>query len=276
MKKVIYTVLIGNYDELKEPTKITPDWDYVVFTDNEELRSENWKIRLVASGDSKRLSRFYKIVNQFPDYDLSVYIDATFRIKRDLNFFTNEKTEGIWFNKHPMRDCAYEEAEIVISKSLDDKSVVESQVSKYQEEGFPPQFGLWRGGIIIRNERDLSVKKLTSNWYQETEKGSWRDQISLPYVCWKNKIIPNTIPHGLSQAYFKQSLHSAYPTSDWKFSGEGEYDPQLIYKYDTAHLIILNNGLLYPRWLSNYISMKDGTERFIELVKILNGVIVRA
>jgi len=276
MKKAIYTVIMGDYDDLKEPTKVTSDWDYVAITDNPSLKSNIWQIRLVESGDSKKLSRFYKIKNHFPEYDLSVYVDATFQIKRDLNYFVNEKTRGIWFNKHPMRDCAYEEAEVVISKHLDKKEVVEQQINRYQLDGFPPQFGLWRGGIIIRNPQDLLVTKLTDDWYNEIETNSWRDQISLPFVCWKNKITPNTIPHGLSQAYFKQSLHSAYPTTEWKFSGEGEYDSELIKKYDTAHLIILSNGLLYPKWLSNYISMKEGPERFIELVKILNGVIVRA
>lgn len=275
MKKVIYTVLTGDVDNLKEPTKVNPDWDYVCFTDNPNLVSSTWNIRLVNGQDKKRLSRYFKIKNQFTDYDLSIYIDATFRIKRDLNYLVNGKTKGIWLNKHPMRQCAYEEAEVVVNKGLDDTAVVLDQIERYKLDGFPPDYGLWRCGIIIRDPKDQKITEMCDKWYEEIETGTWRDQVSFPYTCWKSNIHPNTIPYGLTEAYFKQSLHSSNPTTDWKFVGEGDYDKGLIDRYPTAHLIILKNGILFPRWLNNYISLKNGTDRFIELVQILNGTIVR-
>lgn len=274
MKKVIFTVIIGDTDDLKEVTKITPGWEYVCITDNPNITSSTWNIKLVSSGDSKKLSRYYKIKNHFPTYDLSIFIDGTFTVKRDLDLFTQGKYGGIWFNKHPMRQCAYEEAEVVVNKGLDDSRVID-QITRYQLDGLPPQFGLWRCGVIIRNPKDPKITELCDRWYEEIERGTWRDQVSLPYVCWKMGITPNTIPYGLSEAYFKQSLHKANPTPDWKFVGEGDYDKTLIDKYPTAHLIVLKNGILFPRWLNNYISLKNGVERFIELVKILNGTIVR-
>jgi len=281
MKKVIYTVIFGGVDDIKEPYHYNTDWDYVCFTDNPDLTSDHWDIQVVPKSDNtKKASRFYKIKNQFPEYDLSIYIDATFEIRRDLNHYTHQRDKSIWVNKHPMRQCAYEEAQIVIDKGLDNKEVVENQILKYQFDGFPGDFGLWRCGIIIRNPKDDKVEDLCNIWYNEIEEGSWRDQISFPYACWKADIHPKMIPYGLSETYFKQSLHKAHPTDDWKYVSltkeENSYDKELTIKYSTAHLIILKDGILFPKWVNNYISLKNGTDRFCELVKILNGTIVRA
>jgi len=44
---VIYTAIIGNYDTLKDPEYIDENCDYVCFTDNRELKSDIWQIRLI-------------------------------------------------------------------------------------------------------------------------------------------------------------------------------------------------------------------------------------
>ena len=41
--KVCYTVLFGDYEELKEPTIISDGWRYVCFTD-QPLKSDVWEI----------------------------------------------------------------------------------------------------------------------------------------------------------------------------------------------------------------------------------------
>jgi len=275
MKKICYTVLTNDSDDLKEPLKPNPSWDYVVFTDNPELRSTTWSIELVNGTDPKKLSRFYKVKNHFPEYDISVFIDATFTIKKDLDYFALNKKEGIWLNRHPMRQCAYQEAEVVKEKGLDDPKTVDSLISNYESEGFPKEWGLWRCGIMVRNPRDTLLTQMCETWWKEIEQGTYRDQISFPYACWKTGLKPNSIVKGITETYFKQSLHKAQPTTDWLFTGEGEYDKSLTERYSTAHVILTKKGLLYPKWIKNYVSMKNGEERFLELIKILGGVIVR-
>ena len=63
---VIYTAIIGDYDTLKEPEYIDENCDYICFTDNWELTSDIWQIRLVenTSLDSTRLQRMYKVLPQ--------------------------------------------------------------------------------------------------------------------------------------------------------------------------------------------------------------------
>ena len=43
MKKVVFTFIINGYDTLKDPTIVTPGWDYLCFSD-EGLSSEVPKI----------------------------------------------------------------------------------------------------------------------------------------------------------------------------------------------------------------------------------------
>jgi hypothetical protein len=271
MKKIIFTSLTGNVDDLKEPTKITPGWEYICYSDNQELKSDVWEIRTIAGADPKKLSRYVK--THPPEADLTVYVDATFKIKGNLDRFALSKSEGIWLNSHPQRQCIYEEAEVVMLKELDKREIIDKHILRYREEGLSEQWGLWRCGIIVR-DNNSKIKELNELWWKEIESGSWRDQISFPYACWKLGIRPNNILHGITNIYFKQSLHKPQQTDEWKFVGEGDYDSTLTKKYQGAHLIVLKNGLLFPKWISNYISMKNGKDRFIELVKILNGVVV--
>jgi hypothetical protein len=275
MKKLIFTSIFGPYDDLKEPQKPNPDWTFVCFT-NQDLKSDTWDIVKVEGDDNRKLSRRHKIPNLFPEYDLSIFIDATFEIKRQsLDKFALSKTNGIWLNAHPQRSCVYEEAAIVIEKGLDDADLVTKQIERYRAEGLPANDGLCRCGIMVRNPKDDKITEMCNVWMKEVEENSWRDQISFMYACWKTGVVPNEILHGITQIYFKQHLHKPRPTDTWTFVGEGDYDKSLTEKYQGAHLIILKNGLLYPEWINLYISLKShGRDRFIELIKILNGIVV--
>lgn len=36
--------MIGDYDNLKEPTVITKGWDYICYTSNKHLKSKHWDV----------------------------------------------------------------------------------------------------------------------------------------------------------------------------------------------------------------------------------------
>lgn len=276
MKKIIYTAIFGKTDTLKEPISVSPGWQYICYTDDPELKSDVWEIVVVETQNPRKTSRYYK--THPPEADLTIWIDATFEIKKhNLDKFALSKTEGIWLNSHPQRQCVYEEASIITEKNLDNIDTVTKQIERYRQEGLPEQFGLWRCGIIVRNGNDPLIKKLNELWWEEIEGGSWRDQISFAYACWKLNIAPNNILHGITTIYFKQHLHLSHPTEDWIYdNGEPvEKENPLIKKYDTAHLILLTDRFLIPQWVRNYINPKVGRQRFEELVQILGGVIVR-
>lgn len=271
MQTCIYTCLFGDTDFLKDPEVVTPGCDYVCFTNNPNLKSDVWKIQLCDGHiGNKRLSRWFKILPP-EGYDQTLYVDATFRILRDLTPLLKSKTEGVYLFKHPQRNCAYKEAEVVKDKKLDDERLINAQVANYQTEGFPENYGLWRCGILIRDSRNA---KLNETWLQEVESYSWRDQISFPYACWKTGTTPKPILASLTDHYFEQSLHKTHLTDDWKHFGTGVPNWDITLKHQLAHLIVTEDNLYFPAWLNNYVGMSFGRERFIELVRQLNGDIV--
>lgn len=46
-------------------------------------------------------------------------------------------------------------------------------------------------GCMVRDHNDEFVKKLMNDWQNEIMKYSVRDQLSFPYVCWKNHFVPD-------------------------------------------------------------------------------------
>lgn len=47
MKAVCYTCITGNYDKLHDPLVVPHDIDFICFTNNQQLKSNIWKIRSI-------------------------------------------------------------------------------------------------------------------------------------------------------------------------------------------------------------------------------------
>ena len=66
VKRVVYTVLIGDYEQLNEQPQVTTSGiDFVCFTDDTELKSETWNIRVIEPRfprDSVRSQRYLKMI----------------------------------------------------------------------------------------------------------------------------------------------------------------------------------------------------------------------
>lgn len=202
MKKIIYTVLLGDY-KLNEPKYINKDWSLICFTDK-NLVSNNWSIRRIKCDNPKKKSREIKIrFDKFLDSDLCLYLDAKFTIKCDLdNFVEKNLKSDIAVMRHNRRTCAYDEANFCISIRKDYKSVILNQVLSYRNDGFPQNFGLYAPGIMIR-KCSYEVIDFMGKWYNEIEKHSYRDIISFSYVLWKTPIKLSVMPFRKTYKEFK-------------------------------------------------------------------------
>lgn len=47
--KALYTINFGGYDPLKEPTVVTPGWDYIVFSDT-DTAADSFDVIVVDTG----------------------------------------------------------------------------------------------------------------------------------------------------------------------------------------------------------------------------------
>lgn len=197
MKKVIYTCITGEYDEIKEPAYMTPGWDYVCFTNNPKLQSNCWEVRQINMEnpdhkdlDNTRLARRIKILPHLyvSEYDLSIWIDGNLGIATDLNEFVSlvfKEDTPLSLMNHSSRNCIYEEALQCIREKKDDPSVISSQISGYMKEGFPENFGMVQTGIEVRKHNDPDLISFNEKWFEEVRTKSKRDQLSFNYIVWK-------------------------------------------------------------------------------------------
>ena len=194
-KKVVYTCITGDYDNLLTPKIVSEDFDYICFTDNTNLQNDVWKIMpLPKETDELSQVKKQRYVKTHPhlilkDYDISIWIDGNIEIIGEMNDFIKNvdvSDASILIPKHPSRKCIYAEERAVISMKKDTSQNTNPQIKRYKEEKFPKDYGLVQSNIIFRKHNDEKCIKIMDEWWEEIKNGSHRDQLSFNYVCWKN------------------------------------------------------------------------------------------
>lgn len=210
-KKVIYTCITGNYDTLSEPKFSSKDWDFVCYTDTpESIKSNVWQVRTIPDSLTKlskqKKQRYIKINAHefFPDYDISIYVDANVELLKNPDTFISTLKADIALPKHPTRNCIYKEVEACLKVKKDTPENMYPQIERYKEEGFPEDYGLTQNNIIIRRHNKKDCIKLMTSWWKEVEKGSYRDQLSFYYSLWKTGVKIDVLDKTLCDGpYFK-------------------------------------------------------------------------
>lgn len=181
-----YTAIYGNYEELKEPTVVTPGWRYICFTD-QDVSSKVWEIvRVPAAEDPIRAARRRKILT-YEYFEISIWVDGSFQVNCDLNQWWNKHfVFPMTVIAHPDRSCAYAEAEVCIKNQRGNEDDIKTQIEIYRSEGMPENSGLIQSGILMR-ENAIGVKAFCDLWYEQIDLSA-RDQIGFAYAEWKGDI----------------------------------------------------------------------------------------
>lgn len=194
----VYTVVFGKYDNICEPLCAPDNIDYYCVTDqNIDLTNSKWK-KIDISGFRDDLdkftnvekNRFFKMMPNkiFEDYEYSVYIDGNIQIIADLTPFIHKiQVPGIAAHWHSSRDCVYDE----MKAALQAKKESEKNLARHKEhliqENYPPHYGLLECNVLARKHTAF-CNLMMEQWWSEFETFSKRDQLSLPYVLFKNKV----------------------------------------------------------------------------------------
>lgn len=197
-KKVIYTCIINNYDDLINHYFINDEWDYICFTDDNKLIQKKrygiWKIEPLRFNnlDATRNNRWHKLHPHiiFPDYEESIYIDANINILTSYLFeLIEEKEKDLLFPIHYKRNCIYQEIESLMNSSRyseDDKKVFFKQKEFLKQKKFPNKYGLGENNIIYRKHHSPEIIDIMNDWWDMIINFSKRDQTSLAFVMWKH------------------------------------------------------------------------------------------
>lgn len=215
--KVVYTAVFGGYDSVA-PVNPLWDCDFVCFTDNPNHIAPGWIIVIIELNDVAPLdaNRLYKMMPHIflPNYEFSLYIDGNIKLTSDPKKLFDKylNTSVIALPKHQYRNCAYNEAAICIANKLGDEEIIRRQFSRYSNEGFPINYGMTENGIILRRHHDEFVKILMTHWWSEYQDGGKRDQLSLPYLFWRNDANWTEIKEGprISSEYFQIEPHNKH------------------------------------------------------------------
>ena len=209
-KIVVYTVLVGDYEALKEPQTLDPAARYILFTDNFTLKSEKWEVvALDTEGLSpRRASRLPKLLPHLylPDHDISVYLDASLTIiEPDVATMARDALQDrdIAGYAHFERDCVFDEIEECLALGKVDKARTTSFRKRLKKEKFPRHWGLLENGFLVRRNSPV-LRRINDLWFEEYIAGPERDQFSLMYVLWRAEV-----PHAVigNSRNFRKSPH---------------------------------------------------------------------
>ena len=205
---VIYTVLVGGYDDVLQPKVVDDRFDYVLFSnDFKETKQGVWTVReipRVVENDNKRLSRYPKTHPEtlLADYKASLYIDANIQILDQWVYdrFIELYSQNIEFAGIQLvltgRDCIYEHSFDMCQALLEHDYVAIRQCHRLYELGFPRHFGLNENNVLFRIHND-KMKATDEEWWDWILNYSSRDQFSFMYCLWKNGVPLNYfLPEG--------------------------------------------------------------------------------
>lgn len=205
----VISAISGGYDTIWEDQVFT--CPYVMFSDQQ---SDKWSVRkpFQLFSDPNRNAKIPKILSHKFSGEYSLWIDGNISILRDPNQLINEYLDGydICFFKHPVRNCVYKELEELILLGLDDTNVMNNQIQRYIDGGYPQNNGLHAGSVILRRHTP-QVIEFNNLWWSEVTTGSRRDQLSLDYCLWKTGLKPRHFdgyhqPHyGVSELFVSRS-----------------------------------------------------------------------
>ena len=202
-KVAIYTCITGNYDEVEEPLIKEDGCDYFLFTNNKNIKSDNWKImpipeEIANMGNNAKVNRYIKMHPKelFDEYDYSIYIDGNIKLVSTISQFVKQVSEktGLAIHRHCTNECIYNEVKDCRAYGKGNYSKLKKQVKRYKKEGFPKDYGMLECNVLVSDLKNNNSKRIFDEWWNEyLSSESMRDQIALPYVLWKMKILVEEI-----------------------------------------------------------------------------------
>lgn len=196
-KIAVYTVIIGKYDELKEPLYISSQCDYFLVTDSDiDVSNSVWEkidinnlsnINMDGYSNTKK-ARYIKTHPHklFSNYEYSIFLDGNFLIVADLVPMVEMLGEYKFATHlHPTNCCIYKEARDIIALNKENEKKVKQQIECYKKEGFPAKYGLFETNVLVRKHNSKECVMVDEEWWNQMEHFTLRDQLSLTYVLWK-------------------------------------------------------------------------------------------
>ena len=215
-KVVVYSCLIGDYDQVATFNK-QKGYDYILFTDL-KIKNTNWSVfpipeevlKLKVSDIKKQ--RYMKIHPHkfFRNYDLSLYIDANYVIKGDLDDYlinTLNPIDHIYIPHLQFGRGIKQAIEKAIEKKLDDSNILKEVMDRYNKSHILDKAGIVNAGLIIRKHNTKDCIELMEKWWEEVRDYSHVDNFAFNYAGYKTGVRYLYTSFQFALFYFNQTKH---------------------------------------------------------------------
>jgi hypothetical protein len=190
---VVYTCIAGGYDQLiQQPAEAGTR--FVCFTDSPPTRTAGWEIRPLISPTEikspRQINRYHKLLcyDSFPDATASIYVDGNVLLvapPSELVQKLRQSADSIAALSHNVRTKVAEEVRACERKlspgeAEDARSLYRMQI----QEGFPDDQGLSANFLLVRDTKDVALRRAMERWWHCVSTYVERDQLSLQYSLW--------------------------------------------------------------------------------------------
>jgi hypothetical protein len=213
---VVYSCLIGNYDNVST-FKRQRGYDYILFTD-QKIVNTNWTVRPIPEevlklnvSDVKK-QRYVKIHPHkfFRNYDLSLYIDANYIIKGDLDDFiinTMNSIDNIYITHLQFGTDLSKGIDTAKKNKLDNSILLDEIRKRYNDLKIIKKRGIVNAGLILRKHHNPDCIKLMEKWWEEVEKYSHVDNLAFNYASYMTGVKFLYVSYQFTLDYFDHSNH---------------------------------------------------------------------
>jgi len=189
-RRAVFTAVFGGYEELSvQPVAAGSSIPFICFTDDPDLKSESWDVRVVEPLfplDAIRSARAVKIrmPGELEEFDETLWIDNSVQLTQDPNAILDEwlAEDDIAMPRHSYRRNVMAEFDQVGVFGYDDPSRIYEQLIHYSE--LNPEVLLeapyWTA--LVARRRTDEVRAAMSLWMDHVLRYSRRDQLSINYI----------------------------------------------------------------------------------------------
>ncbi len=194
---VIYTAIVGHYDDIQQPEAVDDDFDYVLFSnDIDSSKVGVWQVRNIPyeDVDVTRVARWVKTHPEqlLPGYEASVWMDGNIAIQtkevyarvREL-FQKGVLVSAMWHNA--CRSILDEAAELALIGWERERVCLDWQHQLWKEH-YALNNSHWETNVLFRVHSNDRVKSLDELWWDCIAHYSRRDQLSFPYTLWRTGV----------------------------------------------------------------------------------------
>lgn len=189
MGLALITGIFGGYDVLRPLPALHGFDEAICVTDDPGLFASGWTMVVQEKDPHPRLAskRPKMLPWLYTQAGASVWIDGAFEVRGpEFAQFVRDHLARhdlvVW--KHPeARDCIYQEADYCQDWPKYSDQPIREQTAAYKQIGMPEHWGLFAAGTVgMRHNRD--TQGFGWAWWDECNRWSIQDQISLPYLLW--------------------------------------------------------------------------------------------